>query len=669
MRLNRIKIDNLVGIETGNAFENHKKMAGSSYGGVVMEGSGKRKTREGEYATSAMMKLPTNTNLPKGVISTLDSNRYLPIKQSGSYQTPVNVLQFYHDGGIQGSGQGERDIMKVEGGSKNVTSNLAGRMSELSGFGRPSMEKLLHRLKGRLFGSAWYDDLWDGVKSVIDIVPKAIDGFNTVKGFLGKGGEKELDDDEIDDLVDAGEDEYKGSGVFSTMLGMLGLGRHRKMGGDDYTGGDALAEELSRATGYGKGDMKKLLLHLRRKLKGGRVVGSAWYDSLWSGIKSGYNTVKDFLPKALGVYDDSKDALKKASEHFKTAQDFLQPKKKTEEKEEKKSNRDELYKKYGITNPKGGKINVRNMMNGAMKLVNALPKGLTDKLKSKLGEMTGDIGSELAEALIGDGRKSLNDNQLNALAEMGKIDYQGSGVFSTMLGMLGLGQVEGSGVLSSMLGMLGLGREELGVEGSGVLSSMLGMLGLGKPDGDSSEESSSDEERVGGRQLDLSSKAGFFKKGGYSMNMPKPLPVVAPIIDLRGNVRLPQDLESKFSPVGEEVIGGKRCCFNSKTCNGTEHYRNPPRKTSKKPRVAKKGKGDTETTMPAQIGGGGQMSKAKLRGLAVKKIMKEEGVKLGEASKILSARIRKNGAGWFDDFTDGLKSVVGAVAPVLPFIL
>ena len=72
--------------------------------------------------------------------------------------------------------------------------------------------------------------------------------------------------------------------------------------------------------------------------------------------------------------------------------------------------------------------------------------------------------------------------------------------------------------------------------------------------------------------------------------------------------------------------------------------------------------------MPAEIGSG-QMSKAKLRGLAIKKIMKEEGVKLGEASKILSARIRKNGSGFFDDVLDGFKQGIGMLAPILPYVI
>ena len=387
------------------------------------------------------------------------------------------------------------------------------------------------------------------------------------------------------------------------------------------------------------------------------MKGGAWYNDLWYVIKSGYNTLKDFLPKSLGVYDDSKDALKKASEHFKTAQDFLQPKKNAEENKSK-SNRDEMYKKYGITNPKGGKIHMGNVLDGAMKLVNVLPKELTDKLKDKLGEFTGDVGSEFAEALIGDGRrKRLNDHQLNALAEMGKIDYQGSGVFSSMLGMLGLGKVQGSGVLSSMLGMLGLGHEELGVKGAGVLSSMLGMLGLGQPD----EENSSDEEKGGNSGLSLKSTPEYLlKKGGYSMNIKKPLPVVAPIIDLRGNVRLPQNIDSNFSPIGEEVIGGKHHEKERKKAEAAAR---------KLARERKKGKGEsTETIMPAEIGSG-QMSKAKLRGLAIKKIMKEEGVKLGEASKILSARIRKNGSGFFDDVLDGFKQGIGMLAPILPYVI
>jgi flagellar biosynthesis GTPase FlhF len=208
------------------------------------------------------------------------------------------------------------------------------------------------------------------------------------------------------------------------------------------------------------------------------------------------------------------------------------------------------------------------------------------------------------------------------------------------------------------------------------------------------------------------------------MNIQKSTPVIAPLIDLRGNRRLPQNIDSKFSPEGEEVIGGKRCCFNSAYCYGTPHFKvdkgdkvskhhttqcgkkegrlarrterertrpererkqaeKAERKVERERKKAEKFKsaervvdsddeaparGRGEPVMPRQIGSGG-LSKAKLRGLAVKRIMKEEGVKLGEASKILAERTRKHGAGWFDDFTSGLGSLVSSVAPILPFVL
>ncbi len=122
LALNRRKIDNLEGIETGDAFENISKSRGA--GEDKMSGGRHNKhknSRQEEYsAVSRMDILPRNTNLPDNSKSTLNSNRYLPIKQSGAFQTPNTVLQFYHTGGIQGSGIGEAEIEKIEGGNRVV---------------------------------------------------------------------------------------------------------------------------------------------------------------------------------------------------------------------------------------------------------------------------------------------------------------------------------------------------------------------------------------------------------------------------------------------------------------------------------------------------------------------------------------------------------------------
>jgi len=190
LALNRRKIENLDNIESGDAFENIAKSEGSQ----KMEGGRRNKhknTRQEEYmAVEKMDILPRNTNLPDNSKSTLNSNRYLPIKQSGAFQTPNQVLQFYQTGGIQGSGAGEAEIEKIEGGAKryvgcgddrDVVEDLSGRMAELSGFGKPSMFKLLNKLKkklgrrgGEIHGGDWMDSIMSGLSLAQKNLPMII---------------------------------------------------------------------------------------------------------------------------------------------------------------------------------------------------------------------------------------------------------------------------------------------------------------------------------------------------------------------------------------------------------------------------------------------------------------------------------------------------------------
>jgi len=83
----------------------------------------------------------------------------------------------------------------------------------------------------------------------------------------------------------------------------------------------------------------------------------------------------------------------------------------------------------------------------------------------------------------------------------------------------------------------------------------------------------------------------------------------------------------------------------------------------KRVRKSKKGKGEEVE------GEGKKMSKAKIRGLAVAKVMKEKGVKLGEASKIVSEMIKLKGSGFWDDFASGFSSVMDVGMKILPFVL
>jgi hypothetical protein len=83
-------------------------------------------------------------------------------------------------------------------------------------------------------------------------------------------------------------------------------------------------------------------------------------------------------------------------------------------------------------------------------------------------------------------------------------------------------------------------------------------------------------------------------------------------------------------------------------------------------RKSKKGKGEEVAVVE---GGKAKLSKAKIRGLAVAKVMKERGVKLGEASKIVSEMIKLKGGSFWDDFASGFNSVMNVGMKILPFVL
>jgi hypothetical protein len=191
-------------------------------------------TREKEFLGSAMMELPTNTNLPRGVESTRNSKLYLPIKQSGAYQTPNQVLQFYHNGGIQGAGAGQADYMNVEkvggrrrgGVESDAMAKLVPVVSLLSGKNKVATKRLLLKAKDnmdsrglKLSGSGMLDDMFNTIKkeapsflmnNLPDIIKHGTSIYKAIKG--GKMTEED-EDNMADDMVE----NYIGGGFFDDL--------------------------------------------------------------------------------------------------------------------------------------------------------------------------------------------------------------------------------------------------------------------------------------------------------------------------------------------------------------------------------------------------------------------------------------------------------------------
>jgi len=212
-------------IQEGDAYDNFAMKHGGAYSAGSYTSGRRPVLRNEEYRTSGLMTLPTNTRsaIPTGAVSTRNSNLYLPIKTSGAFQTPENVSQFYHNGGIQGSGakkynkrehleedSGSECESDEEGGAYSAGAMSAGAMSGLSekdakekvvnllvqhsGQGKPNMKKIVKsmvkHLKARkhkqLKGKGFFSKLWSGVK---DVGSKIVSGVKDIAGIAKQGKE------------------------------------------------------------------------------------------------------------------------------------------------------------------------------------------------------------------------------------------------------------------------------------------------------------------------------------------------------------------------------------------------------------------------------------------------------------------------------------------------
>jgi len=224
-RVNYNMVDKLNDINSGKAY-------GMGMGHNKIKGG---RTRENEFMTSSMKELPINTNLPRGTQSTRNSKLYLPIKQSGAYQTPSQVLQFYHNGGIQGAGAGQADYLNVEkvggrrrgrGGEGDAVAKLVPVISALTGKKKAETKNLLFKMKdnmdGRgLDGSGMLDDIFNTIKTkapsfIMNNLPDIIKHGTTIYNAV-KGSGKPLSDADLDDKADDMVENYIGGGFFDDL--------------------------------------------------------------------------------------------------------------------------------------------------------------------------------------------------------------------------------------------------------------------------------------------------------------------------------------------------------------------------------------------------------------------------------------------------------------------
>ena len=595
----------------------------------------------------------------------------MPIKQSGAFQTPNNVLQFYQTGGIQGAGIGEAEIEKIEGGSRvigcgdddrDVVENLAGRMSELSGFGKPSMFKLLNKLKKKLKGRGFFDSLMSGLNLVAKHLPTVIEHAPTVlkhgkdiASFLGfgrKGKKAVLDTKLLEHLAQMGAKEFKiggnmygmldellpsktGAGIFSGLLGMFGLGKSEM---SSVTGAGLFSGLLSQF-GLGKPDINSvegrgILSGLLSQFGLGKpdldgsgfisdlvsIVGLGKPDLDGSGILSG-------LLSQFGLGKPGDVDLRSDARFF--------------------SHGEGKVRKIRRTKKGGYDINIQTPLP-----VVAPIEDLRGTIRPKEG------GRKVGGAPVDD----LLDNVMNAMVlanQGGKKSRKGKGAISDLIfDKLVKSDKRGSGV-----------------EGEGFLD-VVGDMIKNKPIGQFLDAAQKDlgpmfrdgyaaaQKRAGGKKgkgeaesVDGGAKLSKAKIRGLA---------IAKIMRERG-VKLGEaskivsemakkhgagwfdDVVSGFSKVLDVGLKVAPLFMGGAEVEGS---------------AKRKGKGEDVVE-----GGKAKLSKAKIRGLAISKIMKEKGCSLGEASKIVSAGVKKQGAGFFNDLLDGIGKVVDVGTKVMPFFI
>ena len=222
-------------IESGDAYDTEGllRTGGAYSAGAMSAGRRNRTTRNTEMMTSSSMPLPTN--------------EYIPHKRSGAYQTPAQVAQFYHTGGIQG-GAMSAGAMTGAGAFSGMFKNMKAATKYANSGGAMTGARKYKKKGGVMSGGMMSDD---------------------EEEMYGSGQHEEVSEKEAKKLLKKHLEVHTGhKGAFATKF-WSAFGKHYK-------------KEAKR----------------RNIMVGGAMTGAGFFSSIWKGVKKAGSTVYSGVSKA-----------------------------------------------------------------------------------------------------------------------------------------------------------------------------------------------------------------------------------------------------------------------------------------------------------------------------------------------------------------------------------
>jgi len=222
-------------IESGDAYDTEGllRTGGAYSAGAMSAGRRNRTTRNTEMMTSSAMPLPTN--------------EYIPHKRSGAYQTPAQVAQFYHTGGIQG-GAMSAGAMTGAGAFSGMFKNMKAATKYANSGGAMTGARKYKKKGGVMSGGMMSDD---------------------EEEMYGSGQHEEVSEKEAKKLLKKHLEVHTGhKGAFATKF-WSAFGKHYK-------------KEAKR----------------RNIMVGGAMTGAGFFSSIWKGVKKAGSTVYSGVSKA-----------------------------------------------------------------------------------------------------------------------------------------------------------------------------------------------------------------------------------------------------------------------------------------------------------------------------------------------------------------------------------
>jgi hypothetical protein len=147
--------------------------------GLGLAGSGDLSSIVRNLIPKALQKLGVNPNvLPKNLVDTVLNSVLSRINPSEKMSKTIEsltkaVAPLLGMGYMKGSGRSPQEFKHIMRKKKNVNKYM-GNLSKY----------ILTEMTGKQYGGAWYDDLWKGIKSVLNPIRKVLRPISSVAQFV-----------------------------------------------------------------------------------------------------------------------------------------------------------------------------------------------------------------------------------------------------------------------------------------------------------------------------------------------------------------------------------------------------------------------------------------------------------------------------------------------------